>query len=95
MTCGYGECADDVSDCVQYKTLKMSNNLSLIASSVKYTTPALTLKSGDSLYFVQAYSGWVANTLHVLQDGILYSLINPLDKFIQRTYVHNLMIVPD
>ncbi|MBP3397688.1 MAG: hypothetical protein J6K82_02050 [Alphaproteobacteria bacterium] len=94
-TCGYGECADDVSDCVQYKTLKMSNNLSLIASSVKYTTPALTLKSGDSLYFVQAYSGWVANTLHVLQDGVLYSLINPLDKFTQRTYVHNLMIVPD
>lgn len=82
MTCGYGDCADSIDDCVPYKILHI-DDLAIRVAASKYTTPALNIKMPDgNVFYGYTVVGDFSPALKFrAPSGGVYSVINPLDEF--------------
>ena len=82
MTCGYGDCADSIDDCVPYKILHI-DDLAIRVAASKYTTPALNIKMPDgNVFYGYTVVGDFSPALNFrAPSGSVYSVINPLDEF--------------
>ena len=85
-TCGRGDCAADISDCVPYKTLHIGE-YELKMPSRYYTAPslAISMPSGE-MYYAQTSTRNIAHGLKVMRDNIIYSIINAEEDFCDVYY---------
>lgn len=97
MTCGYGDCADSIEDCVPYKTLHVGNDVSLVMATEKYVSPSLAIMDDDNVVYYAQTTNKKIPGMHVRllgTDNIEYTVINPLEQFgttVRKhgtTYVH-------
>ncbi len=81
VTCGRGDCAASVSDCVPYKTLHIGE-IEIKMPSRQYTTPSLAAAHPDgNVYYAQSSARNIAHGLKVKYNNQTYSIINAEDDF--------------
>ncbi|MBE6457763.1 MAG: hypothetical protein E7011_03090 [Alphaproteobacteria bacterium] len=88
QTCGYGNCADDISDCVATRTLYAGTDVAITLYPYKNTTPALNIKTSDDnrVWYADMTTRIQNGTLQIKTDNdVQYSVVNPLDKFYKYT----------
>lgn len=83
MTCGYGDCADSIDDCVPYKTLHIGEDTILVMGTEKYMSPSLVVRVDNTNYYAQSTTENISSPhLRFMgDDGIKHTVINPLEQF--------------
>ena len=79
---GFGDAADDISDCVPYKTLHISDDVEIQMPTVPRSEHNLIILMNGVKYYGKTTTAYVYNRMHFqTETGEIYTLINPLDEF--------------